>query len=104
MKLKQSNCDRENADAGIFSRRAGLKTCQKLLSQISRARAAIFAEARNAFKVQDQLLRLALNEAEALAWQTLYPQLMFPALATEKIRGLADWNSRQQRLGGPVRH
>jgi hypothetical protein len=49
------------------------------------------------------MLRLALNEAEALAWQTLYPHLVFPDLAAEKVRGVAAWNSRQQLIGGQSR-
>ena len=37
-----------------------------------------------------------LGEAEALAWQTGYPHLFFPALATEKVQAAAGWNARQQ--------
>jgi hypothetical protein len=65
-----------------------LKSCKGLLAQVSRTKAAILGEARETLAVQEQLLRLALNEAEALAWQTLYPHLVFPALAAEKIQGM----------------
>ena len=34
------------------------------------------------------VLRSALNEAEAIAWQTPYPHLVFPVLAQESIRGV----------------
>jgi hypothetical protein len=34
-----------------------------------------------------------LNEAEALAWETEYPQLVFPALAEEKIEAISSWYS-----------
>jgi len=46
------------------------------------------------------MLRLALNEAEALAWQTDYPHLVFPTLAMEKAQGLAAWNQRQRAIRG----
>lgn len=42
------------------------------------------------------LLRLALNEAEALAWDTGYPHLFFPTLALEKAESTVQWH-RQQR-------
>ena len=71
---------------------------QKVLAQIKQAREAILTEARGTLKVQEQLLRLAMNEAEALAFQTLYPQLVFPTLAVEKVQGAARWSSRQRQL------
>jgi hypothetical protein len=37
-----------------------------------------------------------LNEAEALAWQTAYPHLLFPSLAVEKIQSVAAWQARQR--------
>ena len=36
--------------------------------------------------------------ADALAWQTDYPHLLFPVLATEKIQNAANWKRRQQVL------
>jgi len=47
---------------------------------------------------QEHLLELALNEAEALAAQTGYPHLVFPVLAAEKVRSVAAWDARQQRV------
>lgn len=49
---------------------------------------------------QAHLVRLALNEAEALAWQTAYPHLFFPLLAEEKIAQLQRWKSRQEAVWG----
>src|SRR5262245_53603254 len=46
----------------------------------------------------EHLLELALNEAEALAWQTEYPYLVFPTLAAEKVQAVAQWNARQESL------
>jgi len=78
--------------------RACLNGCKQILAQIRNAREVILTEARKTLKVQEQLLRLAVNEAEALAWQTLYPQLVFPNLAVEKLRGVAAWNNHQRSL------
>ena len=73
-------------------------SCQKILAQIKVTKAAIFEESRDKLKLQEQMLRLALNEAAALAWQTVYPHLLFPALATEKIQAVASWNRYQQSV------
>jgi hypothetical protein len=73
-------------------------SCGKILAQITAAKAAIFAESYEALKAQERLLRLALNEAEATAWQTLYPQLVFPVLATEKVQAVMAWQARQQAV------
>lgn len=43
-------------------------------------------------------IRLVLNEAEALAWQTPFPTLFFPALAREKAQHLLAWQARQAVL------
>ena len=77
---------------------------RKGLAQIARVRAAVFAESTRALGSQERLLRLALNEAEAAAFQTEYPHLVFPALAAEKVRAVAAWNVRQQvvRRGSPA--
>ena len=72
--------------------------CRKVLAQIACARAAVLAEWSNTLKLQQHALRLALNEAEALAWQTMYPHLVFPVLAMEKVQAVAAWNRRQERL------
>jgi hypothetical protein len=66
------------------------------MAQIRSVRETILAEARETVQVQERLLRLAVNEAEALAWQTMYPQLVFPNLAMEKIQGAEQWNRRQR--------
>jgi hypothetical protein len=47
---------------------------------------------------QPRLLRLALDEAEALAWQTGFPHLWFPVLAKEKAEAIARWDWRQNRI------
>ncbi|HEY1662921.1 MAG TPA: hypothetical protein VGI03_10920 [Verrucomicrobiae bacterium] len=71
---------------------------QKLAAQIERAKNNITAEFRDTFQAHEQLLQLAIGEADALAWQTDYPHLIFPLLATEKIQSAAQWQTRQQSL------
>jgi hypothetical protein len=73
-------------------------TCRKALMQISRAKEAIRAEWSQTLEAQQHALKLALNEAEALARQTVYPHLVFPSLAFEKVQAVATWNARQKRM------
>lgn len=99
MKLehKKDSAERRNIRGTGFGK-ACAASCQKILAQITATRAAIFAESCQALKAQERLLRLALNEAEAAAWQTLYPQLVFPVLATEKVQAVVAWETRQQAV------
>lgn len=81
-----------------------LASCQKLVAQIKEAKDRILAEFQDRYETHEQLLRLALNEAEALAWQTPYPQLVFTDLAVEKAQAVAAWSSHQRliRLAKPA--
>jgi len=65
---------------------------------IANTKDALLAEFRQSLQAQEHLLRLALNEAEAIAWQTSYPHLVFPTLAAEKAQAVAAWNARQRSL------
>ena len=96
MKPNHENVNRERAGAGAAVKRTGRASCRKALAQMQAVKDAIFAESSSALQPQARLLRLALNEAEALAWETRYPQLVFPALAAEKVQGVIAWNRRQQ--------
>lgn len=71
---------------------------RKLLTGIATAKKALLAEFQTQFGASEHLLRLALNEAEALAWQTNYPHLVFPTLAVEKARSVLEWSGRQQSV------
>ena len=84
--------------AGTVFSKACRKCYDAIRAQIRNARERILAEARKTAAVQERLLRLAVNEAEGLAWQTMYPQLVFPGLATEKIQRAAQWARRQRRI------
>ena len=88
--------DREGPKASI--RKACRAVGRKVAAQIAHAKAAALAEWSVALRTQQHALRLALNEAEALAWQTMYPHLVFPVLAAEKVQAVAAWNARQQQL------
>ena len=77
---------------------ACIASCQKLAAQFERAKRNLLADLLGTLDVPEKLFRLALGEAEALAWQTDYPELVFPLLATEKVQAAAAWNTRQQFL------
>jgi hypothetical protein len=77
---------------------ACLSACRKVVAQMSRAKESVLAEFRDRFQVPEHLVRLALNEAEALAWQTAYPHLVFPNLATEKAQALVNWQGHQRAV------
>jgi hypothetical protein len=64
---------------------------QKLITGIEQAKRNLAA--KHEFELPERLFRVALNEAEALAWETEYPQLVFPALAEEKIEAISSWYS-----------
>ena len=76
------------------------KSYDKVVAQLKRVRQAIFGQFRGTLEGHEQALRLALNEAEALAWQTPYPQLVFVDLAEEKARALAAWSKHQRAIRG----
>lgn len=101
MKLNNATISVKNEGAGMAFKNACVRSCRKVLAQIARAKEAIFAESRGALQTQEHLLRLALNEAEAVAWQTMYPHLVFPVLAAEKVQAVADWNAHQQFVRRP---
>lgn len=72
---------------------------QKLAARIERAKEQLLAELRETLQAPDRLLKLALNEAESLAWQTEYPHLVFPMLAAEKVQDVVLWKKRQRLIG-----
>ena len=98
MNLNDTNGSGKHGSVGRAFGKACLASCQKILAQITAAREVIFNEAVDVLKSQEHLLRLALNEAEATAWQTEFPQLVFPALATEKVQAVVAWDARQQAV------
>jgi hypothetical protein len=94
MRRNDVNRSHENAAAGNRSR----ASCRKALARVAQVKETIFTESSPALQSQERLLRLALNEAEAVARQTPYPHLVFPTLATEKVQAVIAWSKRQQSL------
>ncbi|MGD1088837.1 MAG: hypothetical protein ABR955_08960 [Verrucomicrobiota bacterium] len=88
-----------NAEPSIANR--CLQSCKKLLAGIEQAKKRIGAEFREIVELNQKSFQLALNEAEALAWQTDYPQLIFPTLAVEKVQALAVRQARQRSMQQP---
>jgi len=80
----------------VVDRCAG--SCQKILAQVARAKDAVVAQFRDLVVEHEHALQLALIEAEALAWQTEVPQLVFQDLAEEKARGVVSWIAQQRRV------
>src|SRR2546425_12841222 len=68
------------------------------LEAIAKVRALVEHEFWILLQRQPRLLRQALNEAEAIAWQTGFPHLVFPSLALEKASAVATWESRQRTM------
>lgn len=85
-------------DAGKTITNRCLQSCQKLLAGIEQAKSKIISEFRPTREAQENLFKQAVNEAEALAWQTPYPHLFFPSLAVEKVQAVAAWQTRQQSV------
>lgn len=77
---------------------ACLGACEKLVTQLTQTKENIVAEFKGAFATRQPLLQHAINQADALAWESGYPHLLFPVLATEKIESAARWQARQQLL------
>lgn len=75
-----------------------LNACREILARVEQTKHALLAEFRPVMGSREHLLRLAVNEAEALAWQTDYPHLIFPTLAVEKVRAVSAWDVQQQAL------
>jgi hypothetical protein len=75
-----------------------LGSCRKILARMQAIKASLLDDFRDKLRGRSHLLELAVNEAEALAYETEYPALLFPELAAEKVQVVAEWHQRQQRL------
>jgi len=75
-----------------------LDNCRVLSADMNRVRQALRQEFGLALNGNEQLLRSAINEAEALAWQTPCPHLVFPVLAQEKAAAVQRWAARQRLI------
>jgi hypothetical protein len=81
----------------------GAQSGGRLLKKLRQIKEAVQQEFAASLEGYESVLDLALNEAEALAWQTAYPHLLFPTLAQEKASELRRWAYRQRtiRRSGP---
>jgi hypothetical protein len=68
---------------------------QAAMRHLAAVKARLEGKFRPEMADYEQLLKTALNEAEALAWQTSYPHLFFPVLAEEKAAEARQWTERQ---------
>ena len=75
-----------------------IDSCHWLLNEMGAVRRSIAREFRQTFQLPEHMLRLALNEAEALAWDSGVPQLVFPDLANEKAQALVTWQRHQEEI------
>jgi hypothetical protein len=66
-----------------------------VLHRLATVKGRIEGEFGQAMAGYEQVLNAAVNEAEAVAWQTPYPHLFFPALAEEKATEVQQWAARQ---------
>lgn len=98
MKRKNRQQEVTNETARTALKKACLGACQKILERIAEAREMIFNESRGVLRIPERLLRLTLNEAEAVARQTAYPDLFFPDLAAEKVQAVIAWNAKLQTV------
>jgi hypothetical protein len=74
--------------------------CRRCYERVLRGLAAVKSNIERQFgramAGYEQLLQSAVNEAEAVAWQTPYPHLFFPVLAEEKALAAQQWANRQR--------
>ena len=71
---------------------------ERVLHSLAAVKARVERQFGRAMAGYEQLLKAAVNEAEALAWQTPYPHLFFPALAEEKATKAQQWAAGQRAL------
>jgi hypothetical protein len=89
----KSNSSNAGAQAGTNA-----EAKDQLANQLELVKRQVFTKYKGALAANEQLLRLALFEADVLARQTGFPQLFFPVLATEKAESAARWQSHQRYL------
>lgn len=94
--MNRTNPNIPSAEPTIAAR--CMQSCKQLLAGIKQVRIRIANEFQETYEAHGQLVQLALNEAEALAWETAYPHLLFPALAVEKVQAVAAWQTRQRSM------
>jgi hypothetical protein len=64
---------------------------RRVIAGIEQAKWTLAVEFGKTFQLPERLFRVAVNEAEALAWETGFPHLVFPVLAEEKVQKASAW-------------
>lgn len=74
--------------------------CEKNLARLipPGIHAMLKANSPEVLQQHRHMLHLAVTEADALASQTAFPQLFFPALAQEKTEAIVAWSRRQKSI------
>jgi hypothetical protein len=92
--------DTHPADPDDFRRlgAVGVICQQEVLGGLTALKSKVAREFGQRMAGYDQVLKAAVNEAEALAWQTPYPHLFFPLLAEEKAAKVRQWAAHQREL------
>ncbi len=101
--MKDANKIRYNSEATrINSLRRLQDLCERcyqgVLRRLSLVKADVEREFSRGLAGYEKLLKSAMNEAEALAWQTPYPHLFFPVLAEEKAAAVQRWAAHQREV------
>ena len=93
--LIETNTTFRNPQATVNSLLPATEVLPRVIQSL---KGSIFAEFRSRPVIHKTMLALALNEAEALADETEFPLLVFPALAREKAEAVAAWSARNAAL------
>ena len=72
---------------------------QKRAARLNEYKVGLLEEFSNESEAFRHFARLAVNEAESLAWSTPYAHLFLPSLVEEEIHYARQWASRQCRVG-----
>jgi hypothetical protein len=97
--MNTTNENKNTAEQSLANR--CLQSCKVLLTEVEQAKNMIVNDLHETLDTHGNMFRLALNEAEALAWQTDYPHLVYPTLAMERVQAVITWRRRQQSMQQP---
>ena len=96
--MKQTQKKRKATEKVVEGCHLEAGRCEKVRTAIARTKETVLQDYFELAQEHANVLRLALNEAEALAWQTAHPHLFFPALAAEKAQSAVRWHRRQRSV------
>lgn len=98
--INKLTSDSQPGEPGSFGRlRAACACCyQGMLRRLTAVKARVEREFGLEMAGYELLLKGAINEAEAVAWQTPYPHLVFPVLAEEKAAEARQWAGHQRAI------